>query len=90
MPISVPAAAKSRALDRATYANLFAAEASELRSMLPGLGPRVVGASWTPYDGHANPLRLLLGDTIVTYEFDSADDWRGRRAGTEPAPKDKK
>ncbi|MDO9706938.1 NAD(P)/FAD-dependent oxidoreductase [Paracraurococcus lichenis] len=34
-------------------------EAPELRAMLPGLGPRVVGASWTPYDGHANPLRLL-------------------------------
>lgn len=34
-------------------------EAAELRDMLPGLGPRVVGASWTPYDGHANPLRLL-------------------------------
>lgn len=34
-------------------------EAPELREMLPGLGPRVVGASWTPYDGHANPLRLL-------------------------------
>jgi hydrogen cyanide synthase HcnC len=30
-----------------------------LRDMLPGLGPRVVGASWTPYDGHANPLALL-------------------------------
>jgi glycine/D-amino acid oxidase-like deaminating enzyme len=34
-------------------------EAPELREMLPGLGPSVVGASWTPYDGHANPLRLL-------------------------------
>jgi len=33
--------------------------AGELRGMLPGLGPRVVGASWTPYDGHANPLHLL-------------------------------
>ncbi len=33
--------------------------APELRDMLPGLGPRVVGASWTPYDGHANPLVLL-------------------------------
>jgi glycine/D-amino acid oxidase-like deaminating enzyme len=33
--------------------------AEELRGMLPGLGPRVVGASWTPYDGHANPLNLL-------------------------------
>jgi glycine/D-amino acid oxidase-like deaminating enzyme len=34
-------------------------EATELREMLPGLGSDVVGASWTPYDGHANPLRLL-------------------------------
>src|SRR5260370_638183 len=24
-----------------------------------GLGPSVIGASWTPYDGHANPLDLL-------------------------------
>jgi glycine/D-amino acid oxidase-like deaminating enzyme len=28
-------------------------------ALLPGLGPTVVGASWTPYDGHANPLNLL-------------------------------
>jgi glycine/D-amino acid oxidase-like deaminating enzyme len=31
----------------------------ELAGMLPGLGPSVIGASWTPYDGHANPLDLL-------------------------------
>src|ERR1700722_8636906 len=31
----------------------------ELREMLPGIGPAVVGASWTPYDGHANSLALL-------------------------------
>jgi glycine/D-amino acid oxidase-like deaminating enzyme len=31
----------------------------ELAGMLPGLGPSVVGASWTPYDGHASPLNLL-------------------------------
>jgi glycine/D-amino acid oxidase-like deaminating enzyme len=31
----------------------------ELADMLPGLGPAVSGASWTPYDGHANPLSLL-------------------------------
>ncbi|MCK8784009.1 FAD-binding oxidoreductase [Roseomonas sp. NAR14] len=30
-----------------------------LREMLPGLGPRVVGGSYTPYDGHASPLHLL-------------------------------
>ncbi len=33
--------------------------ADELRDMLPGLGPSVVGASFTPYDGHASPLALL-------------------------------
>jgi len=31
----------------------------ELRDMLPGIGPAVVGASWTRYDGHANSLFLL-------------------------------
>ena len=31
----------------------------ELPEMLPGLGPSVIGASWTPYDGHANPRNLL-------------------------------
>ncbi len=33
--------------------------AAELRDMVPGLGPEVAGASWTPYDGHASPLYLL-------------------------------
>jgi glycine/D-amino acid oxidase-like deaminating enzyme len=32
---------------------------TELADMLPALGPAVSGASWTPYDGHANPLALL-------------------------------
>jgi glycine/D-amino acid oxidase-like deaminating enzyme len=31
----------------------------ELADLLPGLGPAVSGASWTPYDGHTNPLDLL-------------------------------
>ena len=31
----------------------------ELADMLPGLGPTVVGGSWTPYDGHASSLALL-------------------------------
>jgi hydrogen cyanide synthase HcnC len=31
----------------------------EVADMLPGIGPAVSGASWTPYDGHANPLDLL-------------------------------
>jgi octopine oxidase subunit B len=34
-------------------------ERSELEAMLPGLGPAVVGASWTPYDGHVNSLALF-------------------------------
>ena len=32
---------------------------AELAAMLPGIGPRVTGASWTPYDGHANSLALF-------------------------------
>ena len=31
----------------------------EVADLLPGIGPAVTGASWTPYDGHANPLALL-------------------------------
>lgn len=31
----------------------------ELKELLPAIGPSVVGASWTPYDGHANPLYTL-------------------------------
>src|SRR5215216_3304568 len=32
---------------------------AELAGMLPGLGEDVSGASWTPYDGHANSLALF-------------------------------
>jgi glycine/D-amino acid oxidase-like deaminating enzyme len=31
----------------------------ELKELLPGIGPQVVGGSWSPYDGHANPLYTL-------------------------------
>jgi glycine/D-amino acid oxidase-like deaminating enzyme len=31
----------------------------EAADLLPGVGPAVVGASYTPYDGHANSLSLL-------------------------------
>jgi glycine/D-amino acid oxidase-like deaminating enzyme len=34
-------------------------ELAELRQYLPGLGPSVVGGSFSPLDGHANPLYLL-------------------------------
>ena len=32
---------------------------AEVRAMVPGLGDRVVGASFCPIDGHASPLYLL-------------------------------
>ncbi len=31
----------------------------ELKELLPGIGPKVAGGSWSPYDGHANPLYTL-------------------------------
>jgi len=36
-------------------------EPSELRQYLPGIGSAVVGGSFGPLDGHANPLMLLHG-----------------------------
>jgi glycine/D-amino acid oxidase-like deaminating enzyme len=34
-------------------------EHTALEARLPGIGPEVAGASYTPMDGHANPLKLL-------------------------------
>lgn len=34
-------------------------ERAELRARLPAIGPEVVGASFTPMDGHVNPLKLF-------------------------------
>jgi glycine/D-amino acid oxidase-like deaminating enzyme len=34
-------------------------DAAEVRERVPHIGPEVVGASYTPMDGHANPLKLL-------------------------------
>jgi len=31
----------------------------EVKELLPGVGPKVLGASYTPYDGHVSPLYLL-------------------------------
>jgi glycine/D-amino acid oxidase-like deaminating enzyme len=41
-------------------------DARELRERLPAVGPEVIGASYTPMDGHVNPLKLLraLHDAI--------------------------
>ncbi len=34
-------------------------DARELRERIPAVGPEVIGASYTPMDGHVNPLKLL-------------------------------
>lgn len=34
-------------------------DAADLKARLPLIGPAVVGASYTPRDGHVNPLKLL-------------------------------
>src|SRR6516165_5800280 len=65
----------------------------ELADILPGLSPAVSGASWMPYDGHANPLNLLhalhkgfvenggryLPNGTVTEAMAAAGDFRIRR-----------
>jgi glycine/D-amino acid oxidase-like deaminating enzyme len=75
---------------------------AELADMLPGLGEAVVGASWTPYDGHANSLYLLhalhkgfvarggayLPNRTVDYAGVAANDFRlGSGADEISAPK---
>ena len=32
-----------------------------IRELLPACGPEVAGGAWTPYDGQANPLKLMRG-----------------------------
>jgi glycine/D-amino acid oxidase-like deaminating enzyme len=44
----------------------------EVRSMVPGLGDRVVGASFCPIDGHANPLYLLRALHAALLQHDGA------------------
>jgi glycine/D-amino acid oxidase-like deaminating enzyme len=34
-------------------------DAREVRERLPAVGPEVIGASYSPMDGHVNPLKLL-------------------------------
>ena len=36
-------------------------DATRVRELLPACGPEVVGGTWTPYDGHSNPLKLMRG-----------------------------
>jgi glycine/D-amino acid oxidase-like deaminating enzyme len=36
-------------------------DAAEVRTRIPQIGQEVIGASYTPMDGHVNPLKLLRG-----------------------------
>ena len=36
-------------------------DSAGVRERLPACGPEVVGGAYTPYDGHANPLKLMRG-----------------------------
>jgi len=59
---------------------------AEARAMVPGLGDRVVGASFCPIDGHANPLLLLRG-LNAGLRAAGGDYLPGRRVDAiEPAP----
>lgn len=60
----------------------------ELAAMLPGLGPAVVGASFTPYDGHASPLALLQALHRAFTEAGGAHVPDARVTGGRAAPRD--
>lgn len=62
--------------------------AAELRDMLPGLGPAVIGASVTPYDGHASPLALLRALHRAFTEAGGAYIPEARVTGGSAAPHD--
>ena len=36
-------------------------DSARVRELLPACGPEVAGGVYTPYDGHANPLKLMRG-----------------------------
>lgn len=59
----------------------------QIRELVPQVGPDVVGATFSPMDGHVSPLRLLralfqafssLGGEIRTCEEVEAIEYRGR------------
>ncbi len=68
-----------------TYRLLSGAEA---RDMMPGLGPKVVGAVWTPYDGHASPLYLMR--SLHAAHVDGGGTYRPNEKveRIDPAPRD--
>ena len=59
---------------------------SRIRELLPACGPEVAGGTWTPYDGQANPLKLMRG-LHASLVARGADYLSGARAdGIQPLP----
>ncbi|MBM09304.1 MAG: FAD-dependent oxidoreductase [Magnetovibrio sp.] len=50
---------KTLASHKADHFNYQMLHRAELTKMVPGLGPDVYGASFSPHDGHVNPLYLM-------------------------------
>ncbi len=61
---------------------------AEARDMVPELGPRVTGAVWTPYDGHASPLHLLRALHAALLHAGGVYRPETRILRIEPAPHD--
>jgi glycine/D-amino acid oxidase-like deaminating enzyme len=59
---------------------------AELKKLLPAIGPQVAGASFTPYDGHANPLYTLraLHAALLNHGGRYVPNVRIDRIGTAP------
>ncbi|MEM6680064.1 MAG: FAD-dependent oxidoreductase [Pseudomonadota bacterium] len=52
-----------------------------LARLVPGLGPEVVGGSWSPHDGHLDPLRLLRA-LLTAFQGEGGRLITGQRAKT--------
>ena len=55
-------------------------DSARIRELLPACGPEVVGGAFSPYDGHANPLKLMRG-LHASLAVHGADYLTGARAG---------
>ena len=55
-------------------------DSARVRELLPACGPEVVGGAFSPYDGHANPLKLMRG-LHASLAVHGADYLTGARAG---------
>ena len=54
-------------------------DATRVRELLPACGPEVAGGAYSPYDGHANPLKLMRG-LHASLAVHGADYLTGARA----------